>query len=91
MIHQYGPIPVAICSYHTVFLYYGGGIITSADYSKPCIPDHAVLCVGFGTCPYTGLDYWLFKNSWGRGWGVCFNFIFKIILKKFYFIGGWIL
>ena len=31
--------------------------------------DHAVLLVGYGTCPMTGKDYWLIRNSWSTHWG----------------------
>lgn len=31
--------------------------------------DHAVLLVGYGTCPVTGKGYWLIKNSWSTYWG----------------------
>lgn len=31
--------------------------------------NHAVLAVGYGTDPVTGLDYWLVKNSWDYTFG----------------------
>ena len=49
------------------FAYYGGGIIDSED----CKPNgnHAVLAVGYGTDKRTGKEYFIIKNTWGKGWG----------------------
>ena len=37
--------------------------------------DHAVLLVGYGTCPMTGKAYWLIKNSWSTYWGDDVSFL----------------
>lgn len=48
------------------FKRYGGGI-----FQGPCGVGrywHAMTLVGYGTTP-SGENYWILKNSWGRGWG----------------------
>jgi C1A family cysteine protease len=41
------------------------------------VRDHAVLVVGYGV--EDGIEYFLIKNSWGKGWGL--NGYFKIATK----------
>lgn len=46
---------------------YGGGVF---DKCQPnAIPNHAVLGVGYGTDPDSGLKYYLIRNSWSETWG----------------------
>ena len=45
---------------------YKGGIYNNPSCSFTT--NHALLAVGYGTDPTTGLDYWILKNSWGN-WG----------------------
>ena len=65
----YGPVSIA---FEVVdgFKDYKSGVYTS-DVCKNGSSDvnHAVLAVGYGTCPKTGKDYWIVKNSWGTAWG----------------------
>jgi len=56
--------------------YYGGGVLDASYcceqyYDSECKwqVNHAVLIVGYGHDSYSGLDYWLIKNSWGSWWG----------------------
>jgi len=41
-------------------------VITSKDCGSAL--DHAITAVGYGT-DESGQDYYLVRNSWGKGWG----------------------
>lgn len=47
---------------------YAGGIFSGCQSNRT---SHAVVVVGYGTDTINGKrkDYWLIKNSWGKGWG----------------------
>uniref|UniRef100_A0A336L606 CSON003798 protein n=1 Tax=Culicoides sonorensis TaxID=179676 RepID=A0A336L606_CULSO len=67
IVMKYGPVPAAVCATGFTFEHYAGGVLTPKDCT--CEPDHAILIVGFGKDPITGLKYWECKNSWSSGWG----------------------
>jgi cathepsin H len=68
-IYHHGPVSIAFQVVNG-FKDYTTGVYTS-DVCKNSTNDvnHAVVAVGFGTCPVTGMDYWIVKNSWGATWG----------------------
>lgn len=61
------PVSVAIEADKYVFQFYKSGVLDDTTCGTEL--DHAVLVVGYGTDSYSGLDYWLVKNSWGEEWG----------------------
>lgn len=65
----HGPVSVAY-QVASDFRDYAGGVYQSElCESGPQDVNHAVLAVGYGTDPATGLDYWLCKNSWDYSFG----------------------
>ena len=53
------------------FSSYTSGVYTSTICGNTAMDvNHAVLAVGYGNDPTSGLDYWLIKNSWSADWGM---------------------
>jgi cathepsin H len=68
-LYGHGPVSIAF-EVDDDFIQYQSGIYSSQDcHNGSEDVNHAVLAVGYGTCPKTGMDYWIVKNSWGTGWG----------------------
>ena len=61
----YGTGPLSVALNADPLMWYESGIID--EDCDPTALDHGVLLVGYGT--EDGVDYWLVKNSWGKGWG----------------------
>jgi cathepsin H len=69
VVSTVGPVTIAF-DVTADFLSYDSGVYTSTECTSTASSvNHAVLVVGYGTDPATGMDYWLAKNSWGRVWG----------------------
>jgi hypothetical protein len=65
-----GPIAVGINGADPSFLAYSGGIFDKAKCKQAA--NHALLIVGYGQEEFydgTVTNYWIARNSWGRGWG----------------------
>lgn len=72
-----GPLSVSFEVYDD-FMLYKTGVYFHTGVSSPMGPgsfqpleitNHAVLLVGYGSEPVSGVDFWIVKNSWGEGWG----------------------
>jgi hypothetical protein len=68
-----GPVTIAFDVVKS-FMSYSSGIYYDADCSYSSVNyvgGHAVVVVGYGTDPTLGAlgDYWIVRNSWGKGWG----------------------
>lgn len=75
-----GPVTIAY-QVASDFRDYKSGVYTSTVCENgPQDVNHAVLVVGYGNDPVSGLDYWLVKNSWDYTFGV--EGFFKIEANK---------
>jgi hypothetical protein len=63
-VQKYGPVSVAY-DVNGMNSYTGGVWDGSCSTST----NHLVAVVGYGTDDATGRPYWIYKNSWGTGWG----------------------
>jgi len=61
-----GPVSVGIQANLTDFQHYKNGVYNNPQCTQDGI-HHGVLVVGYGVD--NGQEYWLVKNSWGKGWG----------------------
>lgn len=75
-----GPVSVAY-QVASDFRHYASGVYTSTVCENgPKDVNHAVLAVGYGTDPVSGLEYWTIKNSWDYTFGM--EGFFKIEAMK---------
>lgn len=66
-ISQNGPVATAI--YASKYLQsYKSGVLRDPLCKSNSQVNHAVAIIGYGT--QNSKDHWLFRNSWGTGWGM---------------------
>ncbi|KAG5678781.1 hypothetical protein PVAND_008419 [Polypedilum vanderplanki] len=72
ILWSYGPVitGMSVPSNCTAFHAYKSGVyVDNCNCVSNCtLTNHAVVLMGYGT--ENGLDYWLFRNSWGTTWGI---------------------
>jgi cathepsin H len=68
-IFAHGPVSIAFQVVDGFSAYTSGVYVSDTCKNSTADVNHAVVAVGYGTCPKTGLDYWIVKNSWGADWG----------------------
>jgi len=61
-----GPLSISVDA--SSWFDYESGVFDGCNNQSPDI-DHAVQLVGYGTDTSSGTDYWLVRNSWGKGYG----------------------
>mmetsp|Transcript_99086 Transcript_99086/g.212269 ORF Transcript_99086/g.212269 Transcript_99086/m.212269 type:complete len:377 (+) Transcript_99086:83-1213(+) len=75
-----GPVSVAF-QVASDFRHYASGVYTSTVCKSGAKDvNHAVLAIGYGTDPVSGLEYWTIKNSWDYSFGM--EGFFKIEAMK---------
>jgi len=60
-----GPVVVSVDA--SRWSMYSDGVFNGC--ARDATVNHAVMMVGYGRDVQRGMDYWLIRNSWGRGWG----------------------
>lgn len=65
MLYSRGPLAAAMNA-NTLYSY-RGGIVGPSYRCNPYALNHGVTIVGYGS--YSGVHYWIVKNSWGSNWG----------------------
>lgn len=74
-VNQYAPLLQAIATKGPVSVsvaangmhLYDKGVYNQCE--RDSVSNHAVMMLGYGNDPASGLDYWLLRNSWGDSWG----------------------
>lgn len=61
------PVSAAIQANLLSFRFYSNGIYSDPNCGTNL--DHGILIIGYGHDKDYQMDYWIIKNSWGKGWG----------------------
>lgn len=66
------PVAVAVAADSSCFQFYSSGVMNCPSCGVGL--NHAVLLVGYGVDPATGLAYYRIRNQWGTYWGEATRF-----------------